>query len=143
MEKLAVLYCLQAFGLADKEDCLAELDRQFLKNPEDDFLLELENLGGDTRAACTRLAWFIKTEADVDIFGAELFAALENVYNENKFTLEDFGGKCYDLWSVLPGSFAREYPFLSLCYAIDEPVFGEAHTREWYRKVFDYYKERK
>jgi len=141
MEKLAVLYCLWAFGLSNKEDCLAELDRLFLENPEDDFLLELESLGSDVRAVCMRLTRVIGT--DVDKFGVELFAALEKVYNENRFTLEEFGGRCYDLWSVLPGSFANDYPFLSLCYAIDEPVFGEEHTRKWYREVFDHYKEQK
>lgn len=115
----------------------------FLENPEDDLLFELEDLGSDMRAACMRLLLVIETKTDVDKFGAELFAALEKVYNENRLTLEEFGGRCYDLWSVLPGSFANDYPFLSLCYAIDEPVFGEEHTRKWYREVFDHYKERK
>ncbi len=143
MERLAVLYCLWAFGLSGKEDYLAELDRLFLENPEDDLLLELEDLGGNTKAARMRLLWDIETRITyVDKFGAELFAALEKVYNENRFTPEDFGEMCYDLWSVLPESFANKYPFLYLCCAIDEPIFGEEHTRGWYREVFDYYRSK-
>ena len=142
MEKLAALCCLWAFGLGSKEDYFKELDRLFLENPESDFLLELEDLGGDYTAAWTRISHLVECLLNVDVFGKELFTTLEKVYNENKFTLEELGEKCYNISCGLPRSLAFDYPFLSLCYALDEPVFGEMHAREWYQKVFDYYKEK-
>lgn len=140
MEKLAAMCCLWTFGLGSKEDYFDELDRLFLDNSESDFLLELEDLGGDCVAAWARLLRIFEREIGIDKFGAELLSALEKVYNENKFSLEELGKKCYNMWCELPRSLAFDYPFLSLCYTLDEPVFGETHAREWYQKVFDYYK---
>ena len=142
MEKLVVLCYVWAFGLSDKADYYAELDRLFLENPEDDFLLELEGLGNDFRAACSRLSCKIEEEIGVERFGKELLAALEKHYNESIFSLEEFGELCYNIYCALPGSIAFEYPFLSLCYALDEPVFGEVHSRQWFQKLFNYYKEK-
>ena len=142
MEKLVALCYVWASGLDDKTDYYAELDKLFLENPEDDFLLELEDLSGDCVAALARLLRIFEKEISIDKFGAELLSALEKVYKENKFTLEEFGKKCYNMWCELPRSFSFDYPFLSFCYTLDEPVFGEMHAREWYQKVFDYYKEK-
>lgn len=57
MEKPVALCYVWAFGLSDKDDYAAELDCLFLKNPEDDLLLELEGLGDDRAAAWARLGW--------------------------------------------------------------------------------------
>lgn len=144
MEKLVALCCVWAFGLSDKNDYTAELDRLFLENPENDFLLELESLGGDYRAAWSRLSPFIGSSVNIDGFGKELFAALEKIYVENRFPLAEFGRICNALWRFLPGDYDMEEPFHSLIYADDPLSWGdEKQTRELYQAVFDYYKEQK
>lgn len=141
MEKLAALCCLWAFGLGTKEDYYTELDRLFLLSPEDDFLFELEDLGGDCAAAWKRIASIAQT--DIDKFGRELFAALEKVYNENTITLKEFGERCYKMWNWFPAGFRNDDPFFVLCYADDPLSWGdEKQTRELYQKAFDHYKEK-
>ena len=49
MEKLAALCALCCCGLGNEYS--EELDRLFLENPDNDFLLELENLGRNYEAA--------------------------------------------------------------------------------------------
>lgn len=142
MEKLAALCCLWAFGLSDKDDYAEELDRLFLENPGDDFLLELENLGGDYRAAWVRISPLIGHSVSVDGFGKELFAVLKKIYAENKFPLTEFGKICNALWRFLPSGFDTNEPFYSLIYA-DEPLSwgDEKQTRKLYQAAFDFYKE--
>ncbi|MDE7362181.1 MAG: hypothetical protein K2N38_09635 [Oscillospiraceae bacterium] len=144
MEKLAALCCLWAFGLADKDDYYSELDRLFLENPEDDLLLELEGLGDDRAEAWARLGRLARSSLNIDIFGKELFAALEKVYNENRVSLAKFGELCHEMWRELTADFWDDEPFYSLSYAylpLDE--YGdEKQTREFFQKAFDYYKEK-
>lgn len=142
MEKLAALCCLWAFGLSDKDDYAAELDRLFLESSEDDFLLELENLDGDYRAAWSQISPHIGSDVTIDGFGKELFAALEKIYVENRFPLAEFGRICNALWRFLPSEFNTNEPFNSLIYA-DEPLSwgDEKQARELYQAAYDFYKE--
>lgn len=144
MEKLVALCCLWVFGLGTREDYYAELDRLFLENPEDDLLLELEELGGDRAAALARIGW-LADRLNIDLFGKELFAALEKVYNENKFPLAQFGRRCYKMWCALPYrpyQYEHIEPFSTLIYADDPLSYGdEKQSRELYQWAFDYYKE--
>lgn len=140
------LCCLWVCGLGTKENYFAELDRLFLQNPEDDFLLELEGLGGDRAAVWSRLSGALPT-VNFDEYGRALFCGLEKFFNENvrtgKLTLPEFGGRCYNLWSLLPGAIDSEDPFHILCYADDPLSWGdEKQSRELYQKAFDYYKEK-
>lgn len=146
MEKLVALCCLWAFGLGAKEDYSAELDRLFLENPEDNFLLELECLGGDRAAALHQMTEPLVLSLNVDVFGKELFAALEKVYCENRLPLAEFGGRCYEIWNWLPYPYIHNCnePFHTLCYGDDPLSYGdEAQSRRLYEAAFDYYKERK
>lgn len=144
MEKLAALCCLWAFGLSDKNDYAEELDRLFLENPGDDLLLELENLGDDRAAAWARLGWSAD-RLNIDLFGKELFAALEKAYSENRFPLAEFGRRCYSLWCALPYhpyQYEHIEPFCTLTYADDPLSWGdEKQTLELYQAAFDFYKE--
>ena len=145
MEKLVALCYVWAFGLDDKTDYYTELDRLFLKNPEDDFLLELEGLGDDRAAAWERLGWLAESSLNIDVFGKELFAALEKVYNENRFSLTEFGERCYKMWGGLPYMpYQHECiePFHTLTYAADPLSYGdEGQSRNLYEAAFNYYKE--
>lgn len=145
MEKLVALCYVWAFGLSDKDDYYAELDRLFLENPEDDFLLELEGLGDDRAAALERLGWLAGSSLNIDIFGKELFAALEKVYNENRFPLDEFGRRCYKMWCALPYEpYNSEHiePFCTLVYADDPLSYGnEKQSRDLYEAAFNFYKE--
>ncbi|MDE7399278.1 MAG: hypothetical protein K2N06_07090 [Oscillospiraceae bacterium] len=140
MEKLAALCALWAFGLGSKEDYCKELDRLFLENPDDDFLLELENLGGDCAAIWARISPRLMT-ADINEFGKALFGKLEQVYRADKIPLREFGVCCGRLWSALPEKIDHKEPFIMLCYA-DEPLSwgDEEQSRELFGEMIDYYK---
>lgn len=145
MEKLVALCYVWAFGLADKDDYVTELDRLFLENPEDDFLLVLEELGNDRAESWERLGRLVDS-VDIDLFGKELFAALEKVYKADVFPLAEFGRRCYKLWCALPyRPFQYEHiePFSTLTYADDPLSYGdEGQSRGLYEAAFDYYKEK-
>lgn len=144
MEKLAALCCLWANGLGTKENYMAELDRLFLEDPGDDFLLELEGFGNDCARAWERLGWLAGGSLNIDIFGKELFAALEKVYNENKFPLDEFGRRCFKMWCALPYKPYRSEciePFHTLTYAADPLSYGdEGQSRNLFEAAFDFYK---
>lgn len=99
MEKLVALCYLWAFGLDDKDDYYAELNRLFLENPEDDLLLELEMLNPEDSGAWWK-AWssLKKRITDSSLFERELFKALGDFYDkycifeeESKEIWERFG----------------------------------------------------
>lgn len=145
MEKLVALCYVWAFGLGTKEDYFKELDRLFLENSEDDLLLELEGLGNDPAAAWARLGR-LADRININLFGKELFLALENVYKADVFSLAEFGRRCYKLWCALPyRPFQYEHtePFSTLTYADDPLSYGdEGQSRGLYEAAFDYYKEK-
>ena len=139
MEKLAALCALCCCGLGNEYP--EELDRLFLENPDDDFLLELENLGGDCAAAWARISPYLMT-ADINEFGMVLLGRLEEIYRSDKITLREFGVRCGKLWSALPEKFDHKEPFVMLCYA-DEPLSwgDEEQSRELFQSMFDYYRK--
>lgn len=142
MEKLAALCCLWEFGLGTKEDFSAELDRLFLENAEDDFLLELETLGSDSHAAWNRLYPLVESSIDPEKFGKELLAALEIVYNENRLSPLEFGERRLHMLYELPREMTVKEPFHSLFFA-DIPYdeyYDEERTRGVYQKAFDHYR---
>lgn len=140
MEKLAALCCLWANGLGTREDYMAELDRLFLEDPEEDFLLELETFG-DIHGAWNRLYPLVKGSLDREKFGKELLAALETVYNENRLSPVEFGERRLHMLYELPREMTVKEPFHSLFFA-DIPYdeyYDEERTRKIYQKAFDYY----
>lgn len=142
MEKLIALCGLRTFCPGAENGYCEELDSMFLEDPENDFLLELENLGNDCLAVWARLEPFmLSAEFNVDKFGKALFTELEQTYAAFKITFRDFTMRCYRLWSRLPDSFRYDEPFYILCEASDYPYdFDVDARRELYRKAFDFYK---
>lgn len=147
MEKLVALCYLWAFGLGEKEDYYSELDRLFLEDSEDDYLLELEGLSDESAAALTMLSPLAEGSLNVDNFGKELFTALEKVYNENRLPLAEFGECCYKMWGGLPYKpyqYEHIEPFLTLTYATDPLSYGnKGQSRDLFEDAFNYYKEKK
>ena len=127
MEKLVALCYVWAFGLSGKNDYVSELDRLCL--------------GDDRAAAWARLGW-LADRLNIDIFGKELFAALEKVYKADAFPLAEFGRRCYKLWCALPYhpyQYEHIEPFSTLTYADDPLSYGdEGQSRDLYEAAFDY-----
>lgn len=138
--------CLWISGLCTKSDYIEKLDKLFLKDPESDLLLDLEELSGDKRGTLARLRYI--NEKNVTEFGKELFTRVERYYTENAVeNLKPFTRLAYRLWEaltfMLPFEFTVSEPFVSFSCA-DEPLYwgDEKQSRELYQYVFDYYKER-
>lgn len=143
MEKLVALCYLWAFGLDDKKDYYSELDRLFLENPEDDFLLELEGLGDDSAAAMKELSPLVEGSLNTDVFSKELLLALEKVYNENSLSPLEFGKRRLHMLYALPCAITQNEPVHSLFFAdipFDE-YYDEKLTRKLYQAAFECYKE--
>ncbi len=117
----------------------------FLLSPEDDFLLELEDLGGNSRAAWLRLSPLVESSLNADEFGKELLAVLERVYIENRLSPLEFGERRLHMLYNLPHKIADNEPFHSLFFAdipYDKYYYDEKQTREIYQYAFNYYKEK-
>ena len=142
IEKLTALCALWVFGLGSKEDYCAVLDEMFLEDPEDDFLLELENCTGDAAASLARLSPFMNGEFDVDAFGRELFSRLEIFCDSGAVSMKEFGRRCYELWRQLPWDLNLDEPFYTLCWADEFYYEGSKIQRGYYQNAFDYYKEK-
>lgn len=146
MEKLTALCCLWIAGFCEKADYERELDEMFLKDPENDVLLELEGLSGDKRGTLSMLARHINDNNE-DEFGKELLARLERYYAEIG-DIMSFGRLADRLREtlifVLPFETVNSEPYYSLDLAVEEldPGWGdEQRAREYFRLAFDYYKE--
>lgn len=129
MEKLTALCCLWIAGFCEKADYERELDEMFLKDPENDVLLELEGLSGDKRGTLSMLARLERYYAEIgDIMS---FGRLADRLRET-------------LIFVLPFETVNSEPYYSLDLAVEEldPGWGdEQRAREYFRLAFDYYKE--
>lgn len=146
MEKLTVLCCLWIAGFCEKADYERELDEMFLKDPENDLLLELEELSGDKRGTLSKLARRIN-DTNEDEFGRELLSRLERYYGETE-DIMSFGRLADRLREtlifVLPFETVNSEPYYSLDFAVEEldPVFGDVfRARKLFQTAFDYYKE--
>lgn len=104
MERLAALCVLCDCELGNEYP--EELDRLFLENPNDDFLLELENLGKNYEAA-----WELLREKITDkfYFEKELFKSLGKFYESGKITLREFAVRCNDLEDDVVSYIERKY----------------------------------
>lgn len=143
IEKLTALCMLWAFGLGSKEDYCAVLDELFLENPEDDFLLELEDCTRDAAASLARLSPLMSSgEFDVDAFGRELFSQLEKFCDSGAVSMKEFGRRGYNLWCQFPREFDSDEPFFTLCWADEFYYEGSGWQRGYYQNAFDYYKEK-
>lgn len=154
MEKLAALCFLCASYLGNEYP--EELDRLFLENPDDDFLLELENLGKDYESA---LALLKEKIIDRSLFEKELFKALGEFYESEEISLRAFAIRCNDLVlggiaDYIEGAHCMSDAYRTFCW-ISDAVEGimsaddveritEAKTAEIKRnfeELFNRYKE--
>ncbi len=71
------------------------------------------------------------------IFIKTILKTLKNIYDEDKFSLNDFTKHCYILWSSLP-LVRDEKPLNAFCYLID--YRDEKMCREFLNDIFSYLK---
>ena len=140
-----VLLCLSGFTTNEKYELL--LHKYFLNNPYYKILLELEECSPDILRTNAILENYWKSEnriLDVDVFGNHLFCELESIYESKKFSIEEFGERCYSLWNFLPSHIHQKEPFLTLLYADDCLSWNdEEQTRKLYEDAFNFYSCRK
>ena len=90
MESLICKSLLWKMGFANAEDYNTTLDKMFLKNSNNDLLLELESCSSDCNATFDILQRYWKYECEdfsVDNFGKCLLEDLKTVYFSNLFTI--------------------------------------------------------
>ncbi|MGN1478648.1 MAG: hypothetical protein ACI4XH_02685 [Acutalibacteraceae bacterium] len=144
MEELICEELLWKTGLITSKNYNTVLDEKFLKNPDSDLLLKLENCCSDCESTFDILYNYWKYQCksfSIDIFGKYLLSELERVYNSQTYLIDVFAIKTYKLWEYLPAEISKKQPFLTLCYADDGLSYGdENHTREIYQELFNFYK---
>lgn len=142
MEKLYAEFILWKHGFNARERYEKLLNELFLIDSSNNFLFELEECS--TNMLKTNQAfmhgWSSDAQLDVSIFGKHLFSSLKLVYHLNGMSIEEFGRRCYLLWSDLPSLINKTEPFWTLSYADDPLSWGdEEQTRCLYEKVFKFY----
>ncbi|MCM1305545.1 MAG: hypothetical protein NC305_03515 [Lachnospiraceae bacterium] len=89
------------------------LNKYFLENPEDEFLLELEFISTDLKK--TRIALDANYRSDPQKYGgqslpADICKKLGEIYDS--IPLEEFVPKAHRLWAIMPDDLRRQFPDL-------------------------------
>lgn len=144
MEFLFAHAYLCLFGFYSMQEYNKYLDNKFLENPNDEILLELEECSSSCKDSFALLKRYFEYETNnfnYYLFGKTLFAGLEKAYENDIYTITQFGRRCYNLWNLLPERVSMDEPFYTLNYADDCLSYGdEKRTRELYEEAFEFYK---
>lgn len=141
IEKLLSYALLLNSGLMTVKKYEEYLNNEFLKNPDDDLLLELQFLTSDLHST-VRLIFeeCYNNEMDKDIFGEVLLQELKETYYLKSLPMKEFGQRAYLLWKDIPYSISSEEPFHTLSYADDPLSWGDIEqTCKIYEDLFEYY----
>lgn len=144
MVEILLSYAILLYvGLVSGAEYKENLNAYFLKHPDNDLLLELEWRTLDIEGTIKIISdYCLENSVDYDIFGSFLINKLEEIYYQDNIDIQFFGSKMYSIWKVLPSEIENKEPFWTLCYADDPLSWGdEMQTREFYQKMFQYYKE--
>ena len=119
------------------------LDEKFLKKPENDLYLELEECSAnllDTLGRFKRHWDYECSDFNRELFGRRLFSGLRDAYDADVFEIADFGNRCCQLWHQLPSDIDQLEPFHTLIYGDDPLSWGdEKQARMLYEKAFAFY----
>ena len=138
MEKLYAYAFMYISGFDVYTDFETELDREFLENPGDPVLLDLECAHGRKDLLLKTIHAFTVNSINIDRLGRVLAELLHKEYR--KTDLVSFGRKTFALWNALPNEIAMTDPFHLLSYADDPLSYGDVQaSREIYQKLFAYY----
>lgn len=144
MESVICKSLLWKFGLATREEYIAELDRLYKKKPELFLLLELDDCSDDCDRSFERMKKYWKYHFDdvsLSRFGECLCQALETAYYSGEYDFEEFSFKSYLVWSALPHGLHKEEPYFFLSEADDCIAMSEDdRAKNFYQRFFDYYK---
>ena len=138
MEELFVYAALWNIGYEKYDEYKEKLDQLFLRNPQDEVLLDLE--GRNYKDAMLHLCHlFDERQLDFTQFSIKLMSKLKDIYVTEE-NLEEFGKRMYQLWKYLPSELSEEEPCNILRYADDPLSWGdEKQCRELYEKAIYYY----
>ena len=131
--------------LGSDEEYKEYIDSLFLKDPDNDLLLELEWRSSDIEGTIKIIFnYCLENKIDYNTFGCFLLSKLEEIYEQDDMDIQFFGAIMYSIWRMLPSEIENKEPFWTMCHG-DEPLSwgDERQTRELYQKMFQYYKNDK
>lgn len=139
MEELFVFSLLYGIGCEDVTEYEKSLDVLFLRDPENETLLDLEERS--YKDAMLHLYHLMCTVSfDTLEFGQQLMLRLKPLYENCTFS--DFAKKMHHLWSLLPDERKEEEPFSILSCANDCFYDGDVEQcRKLYKCALRYYGE--
>lgn len=143
MELLFACAVLLGAGSMSEAEYGKVLDSVFLRNPNQDILLELEWHSSDIKRSISLIrAYCAEHEKDLKdtALGCFLFDRLKSRYLAPGADLHTFCGELYRVWSLLPQRLQTAQPFHTMSYA-DEPLSwgDEAQTRRLCEYILHYY----
>ncbi len=146
MERLYAQVLLWFHGFNDKNNYESLLNEVFLSDPDNNFLLRLQEHSSnllDTRGLFSHYLEYENKDFKHDVFGKSLFEGLELVYKSASFSIKVFDRKCYQLWTDLPSEIIQVEPFWTLSYAGECLTWNdEEQTKKLYENAFAFYKNR-
>lgn len=145
IETLLVYSALAYVGLVPKQKYSDYLDDEFLKNPDNELLFELEWHSSDIIKSINLICRHGRT-ADFDSASFEkmLFEKLEIIYFMKTIDINEFAKKTFAIWQILSPILPYNtdgYCFNDLNYADDFLAYGDEKTaRKFYEDMFNFYR---
>lgn len=141
MEELFVYLILFYEKIVTYDLYQKKLDSLFMKNPNNEILLNLE-----WETDIERIRFYFRTNLDCqnlneELFGKILMSKLKEYYN-NCSDINIFAKKMYSIWINIPNSIQNKEPFWTLSYADDPLAYGdEEQARFLCEKMLNYYED--
>lgn len=141
IEALYVYTLLLQVDLLKQDEYDHCLDVLFLKNTDNDLLLELEWSASDLKHVIFSLQKYAaENEMNYDILGQMLFQKLKKIFDRNETDIVSFAADVYTIWQQLPADIQTISPFYILNYADDSLSWGDVQqTKALYLQAFQYY----
>lgn len=138
MEELYVYALLYIVGFEYWDEYSNKLNDLFLKDFENEELLNLEEVGNSKSAILHILSLMDSAKINEKAFGTLLMDKIMEIYKQIELSL--FARRMYDLWGYLPELLAYDEPYKTLSYADDALSWGdEKQCRELYEKAMKFY----
>ena len=140
-ETLLVYTILLDSDLTTISEYKDHLDELFLKNSDDDLLLELEwSITDFNKSKMLIHDYFINHDINHDIFGSFLMQKLKPIYISYDTDIKAFEYRMLELWQKLPSKMMQKEPFWKMSYAGEPLTWGDINqTRELYEEMLNFY----
>lgn len=138
MEELFAYALVLSEGYDFWDEYYEIIDRLFMKYPDNEEYLRLEEISSEKDAILHMLSMMNSAVIEKNVLGKTLMNCFKKIYNE--IDLKEFSRKTYSIWNKLPSELIQEEPFWTFDYANECLTYGdEEQCRILYDRALNYY----